>query len=603
MAKKRQILGILFLFILLALSSNANSKEDFSLSAQPSLSLCSCASQAYRIAITNTGDEDSRYTVQPSAESKEAIKANPAQFSLKPKQKAEVEITVTTSCSLQAGSAFQSRIIVNTNKGLAKALAQKYNIISCFDYSITKGNLLENAASKLKPEAFDGTYQICENSRSFAPLFFNNKDARANTYELSVEGAEWALPNANRFSVPSRKSAAVLVELNPPEGSEGKHKITVKSKSSAGSVANSAVLDVEVGKCYGLDLEIENKENKLCGGDIQEYNATIFNRGKFSEEIEFETKGAEWAGFDKTSVQVKANDKINIQFSAKPTSSAEGKLDVVAAAFLKSNHKIREEIAISFDITPKEECYKGEIIANSRITNKYSEQYAGFKVRNAGEREAKYRLSIDGVEWAAVEPAEVLLNPGQIWNANFHINPGNEAAEGDYDAVVNMEYRDTKFSKEVTIRLRQKSALWQGITKFYRFYEYYIYLLIAVLLILFLLRKRIYGRYKRAKARRARLNALKKARMARAALKQEKLPKPEKPRKEKKRSKWRIWIILLAVIIFGAVQYRYVLAYALFAKNFAGAYLVYILMGIAVAAVLIFLIEFYKPLFRMLRKK
>ena len=91
--------------------------------------------------------------------------------------------------------------------------------------------------------------------------------------------------------------------------------------------------------------------------------------------------------------------------------------------------------------------------------------------------------------------------------------------------------------------------------------------------------------------------------MARAALRPKKEVKISKAEKKKSRKFWlypAIAIIIAAAGIFGR---KYAVAYAIYAKDFVLAYIIYILLGIAIAAVIVFMIEFYKPLFRMLKKK
>src|SRR3989338_900404 len=242
MAKKRKAMInrlLLAALVFLALAANAYSKEDFSLTAKSNVSLCSCAAQSYRISIKNTGNDASTYNIQPASNVQSIIKINPPKFYLKPNQRTEFQVIVDAPC--QAGS-LASQIIVKTDKGLAKALSQNYVFKECFSYTITKGRSLSEIKAKIEPESYDGSYEACENSKSFIPLFFSNKDTRDNSYQLSVEGAEWAVAPVDEFSINAKKSAVALIQLNPPAGSEGRHQIKITSASTTGSVKNSVLL-------------------------------------------------------------------------------------------------------------------------------------------------------------------------------------------------------------------------------------------------------------------------------------------------------------------------------------------------------------------------
>jgi len=605
MAKKRKAMInrlLLAALVFLALAANAYSKEDFSLTAQSSVSLCSCAAQSYRISIKNTGNDASAYDIQPASNVQSIIKINPSKFSLKPNQRTEFQAIVNAPCDTSGSLAAQ--IIVRTDKGLVKALNQKYEIKECFSYTIAKGRILSEIKAKIEPEVYDGSYEICENTESFVPLFFSNKDSRDNSYQLSVEGADWAVPPVKEFSIKAKKSAVALIQLNPSAESEGSYQIKANSVSTIGSVENSALLDVNVSKCYEIGIEVEKKEGVLCGGDKEKYEVKLLNKGRFDEDIGLEVEGIEWLSPTEESVNVKAGETKAVSINAMPPSETEGKFNAELSAFIVKTPEVRSgKESIEVEVKPKSECYKGEIIGKGNIRTSYSGQFVNFRVRNGGERSAKYKLFVDGPGWISAEPSELCLEPGQFFNANIRLNPSEDVAEGEYDAEIKLNHDDAEYSKQIKVNLKKRNPAILWAVGFYKFYKYYVYLAIVLLIILFLYRNRIKEKYKRYRTRKARINALKKARMARAALRPKKEVKISKAEKKKSRKFWlypAIAIIIAAAGIFGR---KYAVAYAIYAKDFVLAYIIYILLGIAIAAVIVFMIEFYKPLFRMLKKK
>lgn len=604
-----------FLAIFLITAANAFSKEDFDITSQGTFDLCQCASQSYKVSVSNTGDKASKYTIQPAAGFEDIIKASPSRFALNPRQKTSIDVVVTPPCAINPGSRFQSQIIISTEGGIGKALKQVYRINPCFSYAITKGNAVTDVTSAITPEQHEGAYNICENDRVFVPLLFSNKDNKANAYQLSKDGPSWAALNANSFSIPADKSAAVLLQLDPPAGSEGLHKVIVNSVASLGSVKGSAELDLEVEKCHGIALEAENAEESLCGGDTFTYKAAVSNKGKSAEDVSVIIEGAEWMVQDKQ-VNIGPNEKKDVAFSLKAPDSAEGKFKGSARAFLAKAPEVKsEEYGLVFSITPRSKCFAGEFILDDDFTNTYSEQFEGIRIRNSGEKVAAYRLSAEGPGWITVEPNEVSLDPGQAWNGNLHINPGSGINPGEYKAKLKLASGGIENSKEITITLKEKNKTWVRIVGFYRFYKYYAYLFIAFCIAVFLLRKRIYRRYKQSMAKRARLNALKVARLEREKAREAKtrheapkLLKPEKPRKETKAAKrpklqyggarkW-LWIALaaaLVLIILGVIGHRYVTPYGKFILDFIWKFKAYILMGLGVASVIIIILEFFRP--------
>jgi len=253
--------------------------------------------------------------------------------------------------------------------------------------------------------------------------------------------------------------------------------------------------------------------------------------------------------------------------------------------------------------------FSGEFynLKDATIKNYYSNEYVPIKIANSGIKRAYYYIILDAPDWISIEPKNISINPQQFGNLNLHINPDAQAAAGAYAIKISLKSGDVVYSRNIVIVLSKRQFL-KGLKLFFVFYKYYIYAVLLIAAALFAFRRKISGKikakYKNYKIRRARLRALKAARKARqlkiqikklekAQLEAKKISNPKR-----KRVLFFITSIGVASILFFSI-YRFDFPVS---KEFIKTYYAYFIAGILIALFIIFMIEFYKPLFRMLKK-
>lgn len=473
------------------------------------------------------------------------------------------------------------------------------SLVYAQDFSLFSGKFyeLQEDEKSIEFEFYNGTYNLCENDKKTIPIMVANKANADDRYSLGVAGASWASLNVREFSLPRRQSGVVFLNVNPDDNAQGKYSIKVNAVSSD-NAQKSLDIEVNVGKCYSLDLELEKAYDKVCGGEVKKYSGEVANDGLQEIDVELSVNGPNWISIEENEFFIDAGEIEKFELNADVPANAQGIFDVFVNAKIKIP-SIKSEKKLSIEVVPKYGCYKADFLAASKITNYYSNEYIPLKITNRGIKQAAYSIRLEAPEWISIEPEEIVVNSGQFGNLNLNINPNNDIPEGTYPIKINANFGDIAYQKNIDVILKRNK--FADVKSFFAFYQYYLYVLIFIIVVLFVFRRRISNKikasYKNFKVRGARLRALKSAREAR----EKKAKEAKKPKlKIKKFSlKWFL-IALIAVFLllfFSVYQFDFPIS-----KKLVVDYNAYFIVGILISIAIILLIEFYKPLFKTLTK-
>ncbi|MDP3766188.1 MAG: hypothetical protein Q8R04_06765, partial [Nanoarchaeota archaeon] len=457
---------------------------------------------------------------------------------------------------------------------ITSAHAQDYAVFSGKFYNLKQGE------EKIEFEFYNGTYNVCEYEKKTIPILVVNKDANIDSkYSLSASGAGWINLNAEEFSLPRKQSGVVLLDLSPGQKTNGKYSVKVNALSSVGDVKKDLSIEINVEKCYSLNLELEKEDDKVCGGVKKQYFGEIINDGKQKSDIELSIDGPNWINVDKNFISLAPNSKERFELKADLPANAKGTFSVFVSAVAKNLPSIKSERKLSIEVVPKYDCYKADVITDVKITNYYTNEFVPIKIRNDGIKQANYEISIDAPNWISIEPKKFSVNPEQIVNLNLNINPNAEVPEGAYAVKLNVKFEDIVYSKNIDVVLgRGKFLKW--LKSFFVFYQYYFYVILFIIIILFIFRGQISNKikikYKNYKINQARLKALEAARKARQLKKQlkeiEETKKAEFKQKSKKYTgKWILYpiavIVITSILFFSIYQFDFPIP-----KNFVKNY-------------------------------
>jgi uncharacterized membrane protein/Na+-transporting methylmalonyl-CoA/oxaloacetate decarboxylase gamma subunit len=566
MNAKRIILNLFLLLVLLI--GLVSAQEDFTATSSRTVELCPCSNQAYAVTVENTGTTASSYTILASGVAKEWVTFNPDKFVLNPGQKGSFYVIVNSDCNVKGNYGLE--IFIITNNRLTKVVKQVLKFSQCYDYSLEQGKVVERVEESLSFLQHDGSYSLCKDEQKSIPILITNNENFGNRYKLFLDAPEWAKLNTGSVSLAAKKSGIFLINLDKTDA-EGKFNFKLDAISELGKVQRKKNIEVDVGECYALGVELEKEKDVICGGEDKSYDVILKNAGTLGQNVNIAVDGPDWAGFENTALQSKFRDKDNValnlsdnesessetepkltlsgkkvlqlnpgeektaRLNVNPPEDISGHFEIIVHATPDNKTEFRSSDTINVNVMEKLACYQADIITKISVTNFYNEDFFFAKVKNDGIKKAAYDVSLEGVSWVSVDPTTLELNPGQTGNLNLNVDPGTDVEPGNYDIKINLESNDGVYSKNVDIILKKESELVKKLKAGVKFYQYYLYLSILLIILIILLirpiiriKNKTQKSYEHYKVKRERLRALKLARKER----EEERKKEEEKKKE-----------------------------------------------------------------------
>ena len=364
--------------------------------------------------------------------------------------------------------------------------------------------------------------------------------------------------------------------------------------TSLGQLEKSIGIDVKVDKCHDLSLDIKIENDQLCGGEEKDYDIEIKNNGRFTEALDLNVEGPNFASFeDSASFKLDSNEQKIIKLQVNPDATDSGNYNIKVTA---SNGKAKIEDTINLDITQRYNCYKSDIEFKTTIKNQFKHEVFLISITNNGIRKANYKITLEGPSWASVTPGELELNPKQRGNVNLELNPGENISEGTHNILIKAESNNEVYSKIIDVKLKKENPTLKKIKATTIFYRYYIYLFIVLIIVAKIIWMPIKKRVEKLKEKREKQKALKKSR------EEEKRKKIEEKGKKQINNKLKFlnntYFRLTALISIVLIILFSVYGRNLFSNitNFTILYFYYFIVGIIVLIILILIVRFYKPI-------
>jgi hypothetical protein len=576
--------------LLLLIVLNAVAQEDFDITASADIDLCPCSNQGYAVYVHNKGASTTTYSVVGfSGDAAKWVKASPSKFSINPGATSYFFVYVSSDCGIEG--AYGLNVFVKSASGLTKAVKQTLNFVECYRFDVEEGDFVNVGEGQTTAffSKHSGAYSLCEKDKALLPVLITNREDYGNSYIMSLKGADFAKLNADEAKLDGNQKGIALINLSPGEGSAGNYKLKLDVATKVGNVKKTKEIDVGVEKCYGLDIDIEKKEDVVCGKAI--YDVKIENEGMLSEEVNLSTN-FEWADTEEK-LTLGGNESAVSTLTLKPEGIS-GIFEVeVKGSVVGQDIEASDKIKVN--AVPEEECYRAEIDIDKSITNKYTEEYYGIGIVNKGLKKAFYNVSLEGPEWATISPTMLQLNPGQRGSLNLYVN-ASDATAGIYNLVLKLEAEGNTYSEKINIKLVEESKIVKNIKWFINYFQFYIYICIAIAILLFVFVKPIKRQISRVR------KSLKEYK-----LKKEKEKKLGQEKGAEKKTKFIESVYFkvfsaIAVLLMLAIAYYYFYNYV---RDFFVLYLHFIIAGVAILFLIILLMRFYKPLRKLVvgRKK
>jgi len=629
MIAKKMVFG-LFPFLLLLLSiTSVNAQEDFTAFSSDSIELCPCSNQAYTVTVQNTGSVASSYSVVAEGDVAGWVTFQPQKFSMDPGQRGNFFVSVNSVCNVKGN--FDLDIFITTSDGLTKLVEQDIQINECYDYSLEQGEVVDEVDESVDYIQHDGSYSLCTDEQSSIPLLMTNEENFENGYRLFLDAPEWAELNVRDVRLDAGASGIFLIDIDTADVN-GNFNFKLSSISELGKVQRNSNIEVSVGECYVLDVQLEKEEDVVCGGESKSYEVNVKNLGIIPQSIKLDVDGPTWAGFGNSSdsLSIDPEEVKRTLLTINPPEEASGNFLITVDAVFEDETKPSFSDTLNINAVDTVTCYRADIKTKSQVTNLYEEDFFSIKVTNDGIKKTDYEVSLDGPSWVSVNPEFLRLKPGQTGNLNLHLNPSEDIEANTYSINIILDRNGVIYSKNVDVVLRKESELEGKVKSTIKSIQYYLYLVIAIIILILIfikpiirMKSKLKKKREKYKVRRERLLAAKivkeqreeekaKQREREEELKEKERRKSEerekKERKKKFKSSWKkhkTWVyslIVLAVLVFLGQNFKlYNLKYThIYLRNIFYGYLYYILIGIGTVIALFVLILIYN---RLIRKK
>ena len=579
---------LLAFFVAVVALPIAAAQEDFTASAEQSVSLCPCSGQGYYVTVTNTGAQESAYSLSVNEEVKGWVTISPDTFSLPPNAAGKVPVYITSPCEAQG--TIPLTLLVSTSNGLAKALAQQITFVPCYGFSIASGKpVVSKAQGTLAFEPHDAPYEACAKGAITIPLLVKNTDALFdNSYSFAVDDPEASL-SVSQFGLKKGDSGVIFLDYAPP--SAGTKTLAVQGTASLGGVRATKTLRVAARDCYDIFLDIPRDRAEMCGSIPGREVFQVSNKGIYPENITLSVEGAGWASVDRSSFLLNPLRRTNRTLILNPPQDMDSSAVITVRASLAGNPSVTAQDSLTLTVHPLYECYGAGVDLKEKITVK-GEKYISLDIINTGLRPAAFSWNISGLSWASLDAGQASLNPNGQYHATLHLFPPQNLSAGDYPLTLAISSEHSLATRQIVVEYRPEHPAVRAFKQFMHQYRYYLYILAVLLIALFIFRKRVISSSKEAwrqrQIRNVRRQSLEKARQVRmeaAAKRRKKQPVAEE--EPEQLTGFRIFSLTLvsAAIVLGIL----LVVYPTVTINFFKAYWIVAAAVVGLAAIVIFL--------------
>lgn len=438
--------------------------------------VCPTDIEKYDFEVTNTGEFTETFDLRVEGQAAPWSTLSEKTITLGRKETKTIFVYLTTSSDSLGSYDFSLVAEARTNKKVQSSKSI-IKVNPCFSYDLTTAKDL---------------ISLCENSVEILPVDITNRGTVVNTYNLQIEGPEWASLENNKVVVGSGETRSVNIVVNPGYGIEGDFKVLFKSSTAKGNIESRNEFSVNVKKCHNVELQIEKNQDKICNSLSNTYNVFVKNTGEFKKEFKFELDGPVWSSFERGSIKLEAGEERQLTLTINPgLDVVPGDYDIRLRTSALDTSKVSSEDILTITTISREDCYKPSIgIANKEI-NVYYDSAATVPVviENKGNLEATYDISVSGTatNFMHLNPAIVTIEPNMAEVVYLYIAPTSETVDGDYSATVAVRLKDStilesdslviKVSKsKVPIEeiipeeekpVEEKKSFWQRIKEFF----------------------------------------------------------------------------------------------------------------------------------------
>jgi uncharacterized membrane protein len=398
---------------------------------------CPCEKVKYKLTLENQGEFTEKFKISVDGSAKSWTNLSITSAELKSGESTNFYAYTETPCDIDGSYTLNFKAIAEASLAGATASA-KLDILPCYEYNLDA----------------EKEYNICENEKLNIPVSIDNKGTAGNTFEIIMDGPDWAKLSSKSVDVDAETKKTFDVSVQPPFKTEGNFTLKLETMTSAGNVKKTIDTKVNVRRCYGLTMDLQ-KADKICKKD-KEYDIVLTNLGEFKSKYDLSIDGPDWAKLDSDNVRVDAKDNATVTLKLNPKTAEYKTYDItVNAKDTESNEETSKKISV--EVVTSEECYKSELTADKdSLSIEIEKSKTVFlMLKNNGLDDANYNIELSGKgsKFAIVNPNEIELKPADSETLYLYVSPPLFTDLGKYNLTITAEEKNSKVKIEKTIEI------------------------------------------------------------------------------------------------------------------------------------------------------
>jgi len=279
-----------------------------------------------------------------------------------------------------------------------------------------------------KPTCFDG---------------IKNNGEYTETYVLSVEGnyKDNVVLSQNSLTLNQGELKVIYAYVKSGCNDQGDFEFTVKVTPENGRLIGSQTVRLAVDSCYNFDITTEKDLVNMCEHSKETISISVKNDGTTNNVYNLELEAPAWANLENNKLEIGSGQTKTVNLELVPDYGVEGNFQIKFNAIpekgtLKAQNTFNVNVKKCYDISVEIEKDKDKIC--NALENEYN-----VLVRNLGEQNKEFFVSLDGPSWAELDKTSVDLNAGEESSLKLTVSP---------------PYDNTDTSNTITIEVRAKDS-------------------------------------------------------------------------------------------------------------------------------------------------
>ncbi len=302
----------------------------------------------------------------------------------------------------------------------------------------------------------NNSYTMCERTLLSIPIKVENKGTVQNTYDLKVDGPEWAKLDKNQFVLEAGEKEFVTLMVAPTYGVDGNFNVKFSGIPQKGDLKAYSEFSFNVRKCHSVKAEFLQQNVTVCNGLSNSFEAVVTNDGEFKKQYAVDFEAPSWITSKDVTVSrlftLNAGEQKKFSFFVSPSEDVNESAHLVnfkVVAVDDSKVSVFANTQTNVNNLAPKSCYKPSISTQFENIIVYSDSSVTMPlvIKNEGLAKVNYEVLLSGTasNFVKLVPAVLEVDAGKTETSYLYIAPTPHLALGAYDALISLKLKDGSF--------------------------------------------------------------------------------------------------------------------------------------------------------------